>query len=75
MFQEFGTQNRTHAYLITALFSFWVYVLYMLYFLRLTPLFSVIAMQRFDFKTSLIAIKPVTCYDFKSVFNLRMISK
>ncbi len=31
MFQEFRTQNRTHAYTITVLFPIWVYV-YSLYF-------------------------------------------
>ncbi len=35
MFQEFSTQNRTHAYLVTVLFPIWVYV-YALFFLRLT---------------------------------------
>ncbi len=31
-------------------------------------------MQRFDFKTSIIAINHISCYDFKSAFNLRTIS-
>ncbi len=33
IFQEFRTQNRTHAYLITVLFPIWVNV-YALFFLR-----------------------------------------
>ncbi len=36
------------------------------------PVFPVVAMQGFDFKNSIITVKR---YDFKSVFNLRMISK
>ncbi len=39
------------------------------------PVSPVIAMQRFDFKNSILTIKLFNCYDFKSVFNLRMMSK
>ncbi len=37
--------------------------------------FPVIAMQRFDFKNTILAFKHFFCYDFKSVFNLRTTSK
>ncbi len=33
MFQEFRTQNRTHAYTITVLFPIWVCVFFIFYFI------------------------------------------
>ncbi len=44
-----------------------------IFFALLDPVLSVIAMQIFDFKNSIIAI--IYFYDFKSVFNISMIFK
>ncbi len=82
MFQEFRTQNRTHAYLITVLLPIWVYAYavffkffkYLTVFSKaLSDVFPVIAMQRFDFKSSIIAIKLYLM--LLNLFNLRIISK
>ncbi len=72
--------NTTHAYLITVLFPIWVYE-YALFFYDLRSVFfsqgivryqCFLSMQRYDFKNS---IKLLSCYEFKSVFYLRLISK
>ncbi len=67
MFQEFRTQNKTRLFN-----NCFISYLGISYFISVCPVRD---MQRFDFKNSIIAIKLFLAMIFKSVFNLRMISK
>ncbi len=60
MSQVFRTHTRTNAYSITILFGFmcFFYLLSTLFFQGIVmPVFPVIAMQRFNFKNSIIEMK------------------
>ncbi len=53
MFQEF----RTHAYFITVLIPIWIYAYAFFFGLNFVFVFFSVAIQRFDFKNNIIAIK------------------